>query len=105
MMPIEICNLRTEKIKYMNDVMVSRKSSMLGNPFHMLDERGRDDCCDRYEEWFNDQIEGFKPELLRLYEMWQRYRGLRLFCWCAPKRCHAETIKRWLESYEESCLQ
>ena len=21
---------------------------------------------------------------------------VRLFCWCAPKRCHGETIKKWL---------
>lgn len=26
------------------------------------------------------------------------YHKVALYCWCAPKRCHAETIKRWLEN-------
>jgi hypothetical protein len=43
--------------------------------------------------------EVFVNELRRLYKIYQQYGKLELFCWCAPKRCHAETIKRFLEKY------
>jgi hypothetical protein len=100
---IEICNLRNEKAKNAYDVVVCRGKSVLGNPFTLLSETDRDYVCDRYREWFNEQIIDSKAvldELIRLHGVWKNYGKLRLFCWCAPKRCHAETIKRWLEEYE-----
>ena len=39
----------------------------------------------------------FTAELERLKKLHVEYGKLRLFCWCAPKRCHAETIKQFLE--------
>ncbi|WP_068768630.1 DUF4326 domain-containing protein [Termitidicoccus mucosus] len=34
----------------------------------------------------------------RLLAAAQKHGNLRLHCWCAPKRCHAETIKACLET-------
>jgi hypothetical protein len=74
--------------------------SVLGNPFFMKKEDQRDAVCDRYEDHFNVMIRSdckFQRELARIQSIYETYGKLRLFCWCAPKRCHAETIKRWLE--------
>jgi hypothetical protein len=69
----------------------------------MKDESFRDEVCDKYEIYFNEKIKNndelFLKELKRLYYIYKKYNKLRLFCWCAPKRCHAETIKKFLEKY------
>lgn len=88
---IEICNLRHEKPCYPYDVRVDR-ATILGNPFEMTDESERDLVCDKYYDYFNEQIktnEEFLEALRNLYRIHQKYNKLRLFCWCAPKRCHA----------------
>lgn len=96
-----IKNLRKERPVYVWQVKVDR-SSVLGNPFYMPTENQRDEVCDKYEVYFKQKVENdvsFKEELRRLYKIHQQYGKLELFCWCAPKRCHAETIKRFLEKY------
>lgn len=99
---IEICNLRKEKCRFEYDVRVDR-SSVLGNKFYMKDETFRNEVCDKYEIYFNEKIrnndELFLKELRRLYCIYKKYGKLRLFCWCYPRRCHAETIKKFLEKY------
>lgn len=99
---IEICSLRNEKICNEWDVRVDR-ASVLGNPFRMRSESERDMVCEKYKEYFKKKIlekdERFLEELRRLYRIYKKYGKLRLFCWCAPRRCHAETIKEFLEMY------
>ena len=94
-MSITIHNLRTEKPIHVYDVRVDR-SSVLGNPFFMADEKQRDRVCDQYVVWLEkNKQENWSviSELLRLQELYKKHGKLRLFCWCAPKRCHAETIR------------
>lgn len=93
---IEICNMHDQKPKYRYDVAVCRRRSILGNPFILNKEEDRDKVCDQYEDWFKEQMSIFLPELVRILLLYKTHGHLRLFCWCAPKRCHAETIKRWL---------
>lgn len=99
---IEICNLRNEKIKYAYDVKVDR-SSILGNPFYMRNENERDLVCEKYKEWFYKMLKENDSTILHelniLIKKYKTYGKLRLFCWCYPKRCHAETIKEFLEDY------
>ncbi len=38
-------------------------------------------------------------ELVRLLSLYKVHGKLELFCWCTPKRCHAETIQLYLEDY------
>jgi hypothetical protein len=96
---IEICNLRKENPTRPYDVCVDR-SSPLGNPYSMANESQRNKVCDEYEKWFHRESfsMAFSNECQHLLSIYERYGKLRLFCWCAPKRCHSETIKRWLES-------
>jgi len=100
-MAIVIKNLRNASIKHKYQVRVDRQSP-LGNKFYMSDDSQRDTVCDKYEEWLNDMI-ALKNgkvinELNRLYMIYKRHGKLELFCWCAPKRCHAESIKTVIEN-------
>ena len=96
---ITVKNLRCSKPMAEWQVRVDR-SSVLGNPFYMATEAQRDVVCDKYAKYFEVQIvsnPAFKAELDRLFEIYTKYKKLELFCWCAPRRCHAETIKKYLE--------
>lgn len=98
---IVIKNLRTERPTKAWQVKVDR-SSVLGNPFYMASENQRDEVCNKYEAYFNKKMDTdtrFREEVRRLYRIYRTYGTLELFCWCAPKRCHAETIKKFLEKY------
>ena len=110
---IIIKNLRNSRPSEPYDVRVDR-ASVLGNPFYMHDESERDLVCDQYEEymramWNNDteylqdkSISTFLRNkycdcIRNLVEIYKKYGNLRLYCWCAPKRCHAESIRRLVE--------
>ena len=105
---IEIMNLWNDRPSLLYDIKVCRPSQ-IGNPFILTTEAQRDEVCDKYAEWFkvcsmdtnNSNHTGFKMELDRLITLYKKHKHLRLFCWCAPKRCHAETIKRYIEEKVE----
>lgn len=79
------------------------RSSPLGNPFFMDNESQRDEVCDKYEVWFYKMLEenvneSFLAHLQEIYEAALQSKEVALLCWCAPKRCHAETIKQFIEA-------
>lgn len=98
---IRIMNMRSVRPSLPYDFIVDR-TSPLGNPFRMSNEFKRDLVCDKYEEWMATQLLEKNPtvlsELTRIDKALKKYGKVRLFCWCTPKRCHAETIKRMLEN-------
>ena len=99
-MPIEIMNLRVNKPTEPFDVKIDR-TSPLGNPWPMHRESVRDDVCEHYEQWFKEQVKetrytSFKSAIIHLIDTYREHGKLRLFCWCAPKRCHGETIKQYI---------
>lgn len=76
------------------------RPSILGNPFEMKAEKDRDKVIAEYREWFKIQIKenpNFKEELIRLYKIALK-QELNLICWCAPKACHGDVIKDWIEA-------
>lgn len=88
------------------DFRVDRQN-ILGNPYPMRDASEREPCCDQYELWFRRRLEGtdewsvmVRDELVYLRELYARYGRVTLMCWCAPKRCHAETIRDYLLWWE-----
>lgn len=93
---IEICNLRRQKPTEPYDLRVDR-SSVLGNPFHMKNESKseRDRVCDEYEEYFHRRLRDCAT-MKRIVNYYKERGRLRLFCWCSPKRCHAETIRDYI---------
>ena len=100
MQPIEV-------VKYHNDkssVYIGR-GSHYGNPFPITDIDDRDAVCDKYEKYFNVKINNdpvFFSAIKELYKKWVRDGKLKLGCFCAPERCHGDTIKAYLESYHEN---
>ncbi len=60
--------------------------SKWGNPFVMADDSGteRELAIAAYRDWIVTQ-----PDLMSSLEELQ---GLRLGCWCAPKRCHGDVL-------------
>lgn len=65
------------------------RGSEWGNPFimHNNTETERHRVCDLFEQYAAWRLT-IEPDWL------VPLRGLNLACWCAPKRCHAETLRR-----------
>lgn len=97
---IEIMNLRNDKPTEPYDFKVDR-TTPLGNRFRMRDESDRAMVCAHYDNHFPVLLTNKKAHNLfsKLVTIYREHGKLRLFCWCSPKRCHAETIKRELEIY------
>ncbi len=100
---IEIMNLRNEKPSKPYDFYIDHRSPV-GNPFPMKSELYRDGVCNEYQVYFDKQLRSpngipILQYLEMLIHVYRQYGKLRLFCWCAPKRCHGETIKEYLENY------
>ena len=98
---ITIKNLRTESPTKPWQFRVDR-TTPLGNPFHMRGESQRADVRDKYEalirrDWHletRERGEYYAKILSTLLDTGK----VDLFCWCVPGRCHAESIKRRLET-------
>lgn len=97
----------TVKNKYkhrpsMYDFYIGRGSA-LGNPFPIDDKNGqtRDVVIERYRSWLTHKINEENPTVLqalnKLAEISLRGDPVNLVCFCAPKRCHGDIIKRVVE--------
>jgi len=65
-------------------VRVDRQSKW-GNPFVLNQDGDRDQVCDLYAAYAEWRLT-IQPDWL------DDLRGKDLACWCAPKRCHADTL-------------
>lgn len=100
-----VANMRDNNGKLPGVVIeIYRGKSVLGNPFvmkHGVEEHLRNEVCDKYEVWLNNQIavKNFQVcnELNRIYAMARDGKDVYLMCWCAPKRCHGDYIKKIIE--------
>ena len=74
--------------------------SNLANPFHQA-EHGREEAIELYRRWLWDRVKAeYGPvtrELKDILEYSLSRKGISLGCWCAPRPCHAEVIKRCVE--------
>ena len=92
------------KYKEPNHIYCGRGSA-LGNPFYMANESKRDEVCDKYEAYFNNEVNVKKnPAMLaQLRLIWKeaKTKDINLGCFCAPKRCHCDTIKAFIDNHLE----
>ncbi len=93
-----------EKLGY--SVIRIDRQSPVGNPFYMHNESERNAVCDQYQEYFNNNIANKNrcPEFMEyLRDIYKKAQVTKvaLACWCAPKRCHGETIKKFIESFNK----
>lgn len=84
------------------DAVQCDRRTVLGNPFIMRSEPDRDEVCDKFEEYFNEKLHSgdleFTNFLCGLIETTIDQGYIKLGCHCAPKRCHLDTVKRFLDS-------
>lgn len=91
---IEVVNLaRYKDFGQEGDFIVDRRTPY-GNRFRMKNDSDaeRNRVCEAYAVWLEARLEkdsAFLDPLLG---------ARRLGCWCAPKRCHAESIARAIVS-------
>lgn len=79
------------ELKHMNNTETGKKG-WLGNPY-TLDEYNREKSIELFEKDFKKKLkkdESFKSEILKLEDK-------VVACWCKPKSCHLEVIKRFIE--------
>lgn len=65
----------------------------LGNPFRMYRESERQRVIQRFRDYFLARVEhdsSFREQVLAL-------RDKTVACFCAPKLCHLDVVKDWLE--------
>jgi hypothetical protein len=87
--------------KYAGDTGVyCGRPTALGNPYEIGACGDRDEACDLYEVWFNDHRGDptVRHMLNMLLEKHKREGNITLLCYCAPRRCHCDTIARYLNN-------
>lgn len=83
-MEIQVVNKYREKF----DIYIGR-GSVWGNPYVVGRDGDRDEVIAQYEQ----HLASTPTLLARLPELL----GKRLGCFCAPKACHGDVLKRWAE--------
>lgn len=89
-----LINLHTSTI---GDYIFIGRPSKWGNPFIVGRDGTRDEVCDKYDQWFMEQIRSnpvFKKQVV------DNLKGKILACYCKPKRCHGDTILKYLNRDE-----
>lgn len=80
------------------------RMSPVGNPFPMKLEKEREQVCEKYEEYFSKQILNESSDFYKYIALIERAHNkgfnINLWCWCAPLKCHAETIRRYIKKGE-----
>lgn len=65
------------------------RGSKWGNPFVIGPDGTRDEVCEKHKKWLWKQVKAGEVSLQELAEL----HGKDLVCFCAPKRCHGETLE------------
>jgi hypothetical protein len=79
-----------------------KDGTMLGNPYPMKNESEREECIRKFSEYFflPENYEKFLPYLKRIKQREKEHGTVYLVCFCAPKACHGDIIKKAVDSLE-----
>jgi uncharacterized protein DUF4326 len=105
---IHVVNIRKPIPDYTAAVYIGRKmpgrpASPLANLYKIKRESERPEALNRYRLWLEQQMQSDTParaEIQRLAEIAKRT-DLLLLCWCAPKPCHGDVIKEFIERIKD----
>ena len=64
------------------------RGSMWGNPFVIGTHGDRNAVCDKHEQHLWDQVKSGEITIQQLADL----HGKNLICFCAPARCHGDTL-------------
>lgn len=103
---VTIVNYRTANSSEKRTAFGVARPSLLGNPFVIGRDGGRDEVIRLYEAWLDERLaDSASPQTRMIKELRAilRHEGsITLICWCAPERCHAEVIRdRLLEVVDD----
>lgn len=74
------------------------KGSPLANPFKVGRDGSREVVVSKYNDWlkskYRDKDSEEYRELMIILEYSLSLHGISLVCWCAPKKCHGDVIKK-----------
>ncbi|MFA5306045.1 MAG: DUF4326 domain-containing protein [Candidatus Babeliales bacterium] len=89
---VEVVNIRSCSPRWgqPGDVKIDRTTSW-GNPFFMHNESERDAVCDAYALYIMRMLKDGHLDISELFT------AKRLGCWCKPKRCHGDFLKKLIE--------
>lgn len=74
------------------------RPSVLGNPFVLTNEAYRDEVLARYRVYFEKRLaDPIFRDVLDGLETRARKGDLVLGCFCAPRVCHGDVIKEYLD--------
>jgi hypothetical protein len=97
---VDVVSMRRRRPGGPGDLVVDR-TSPVGNPFRVGGGLTRDGACDAFEAAYmralRDPAHPWSRWTARAVEAHRRLGRLALFCWCAPGRCHAETLAEAIE--------
>lgn len=71
--------------------------SVLGNRFVMKTEADREKVIEEYRKWLWEQVKArgeVWSELMKIGDLVRAGGEIELVCWCAPKACHGDVIRR-----------
>lgn len=90
----------------LNQIFNVDRRTPLGNPFSITNESTRDLACELYAAYFlktydreRRLLDDYDPTSLPFFSLLTdifskaEFGDVYLACWCAPKRCHGETIQ------------
>ncbi len=102
---VRVANKGTEHPRVGEYTYYVGRPTALGNPFKAYRESQRDTVVDRYDEWLRTRMRTDNQVSRRVLEMVGLVKSghnITLQCWCAPKRCHADVIKKVMEELMEN---
>jgi len=67
-----------------------------GNPFHVDIDGTREECIEKYRQYFHRRMLIDTEFARRIHELKDKTLG----CFCRPKVCHAEVIAEYLDEVE-----
>ena len=94
-----VLNFRKTKGVHSNAVYIGRSMQGIAgnekfhNPYKMFKEEQRDYVCEQYRKHLWNQIRTGEVTVADLLAL----DGKDLVCWCAPARCHGDTIMKAIE--------
>jgi len=97
---ISVINLkdrRNHNAVYIGRDMPGRPGSPLGNPYKLRFECDREKILARYEYWLREQMKSDTPARREIERLANYAEDLVLACWCAPKLCHGNVVKKVIE--------
>ena len=76
------------------------RPSVLGNPFVMTSEAQRTEVIARYREYFEKKVAARDPKFMEILDAIvkrARTHDVVLGCFCAPRACHGDVIKEYID--------